>query len=147
MLHTYIYTYVRTCIHTHLTYVHAYVHSTYVIHAYVSPHTHHAYVRTYIHTNTFYICAYIRTYTRTYIIHTYIRTYIRIYTHIHIPYNYDWFYLLRGGEYEGLRGAFWLYAIFCAPAHRTATYRVWRYQMLYNTIWLSNDEYNSARNM
>jgi len=34
-----------------------------------------------------------------------------------------------------------------APAHRTATYRVWRYQILYNTIWPSDDEYNSARNM
>ena len=33
------------------------------------------------------------------------------------------------------------------PAHRTATYRVWRYQMLYNTIWPPDDEHNSARNM
>ena len=32
-------------------------------------------------------------------------------------------------------------------AHRTATYRVWRYQMLYNTIWPSDDGHNSARNM
>jgi len=32
-------------------------------------------------------------------------------------------------------------------AHRTATYRVWQYQMLYNTIWSPDDEHNSARNM
>ena len=25
--------------------------------------------------------------------------------------------------------------------------QVWRYQMLYNTIWPPNDEHNSARNM
>jgi len=33
------------------------------------------------------------------------------------------------------------------PVHRTATYRVWRYQILYNTIWPPDDEHNSARNM
>jgi len=33
------------------------------------------------------------------------------------------------------------------PAHRTATYRVWWYQMLYNTIWPPEDEHNSDRNM
>jgi len=27
------------------------------------------------------------------------------------------------------------------------TYRVWRYQMLYNTIWPPDDEHNSDRNM
>jgi len=32
-------------------------------------------------------------------------------------------------------------------AHRTATYRVWRYQMLYNTILPPDDEHNSAWNM
>jgi len=32
-------------------------------------------------------------------------------------------------------------------AHRTANYRVWRYQMLYNTIWHPDDERNSARNI
>jgi len=34
-----------------------------------------------------------------------------------------------------------------ASAHRTATYRVWRYQMLYNTILPPDDEHNSAGNM
>jgi len=33
------------------------------------------------------------------------------------------------------------------PAHRTATYRVWRYQMLYNTILPSWWWAHSARNM
>ena len=33
------------------------------------------------------------------------------------------------------------------PAHRTATYRVWRYQMLYNTILTSWWWAHSARNM
>jgi hypothetical protein len=28
-----------------------------------------------------------------------------------------------------------LILIIISPAHRTATYRVWRYQVLYNTIW------------
>jgi len=28
-----------------------------------------------------------------------------------------------------------------------ATYRVWRYQKLYNKIWPPGDEHNSARNM
>jgi len=32
-------------------------------------------------------------------------------------------------------------------AHRTATYRVWRYQMLCNTILPPDYEHNSARNM
>ena len=46
-----------------------------------------------------------------------------------------------------------LYSILCRhtvggrPVHRTATYRVWWYQMLYNTIWPNDDEHNSARNM
>ena len=34
-----------------------------------------------------------------------------------------------------------------SPGHWTATYSVWRYQMLYNTIWPPDDEHNSARNM
>ena len=33
------------------------------------------------------------------------------------------------------------------PVHRTATYKVWRYQMLYNAIWPHDDKHNSARNM
>ena len=33
------------------------------------------------------------------------------------------------------------------PAHRTATYSVWRYQMQYNTILPPDDEHNSARNI
>jgi len=33
------------------------------------------------------------------------------------------------------------------PVHRTATYRVLWYQMLYNTILPPDDEHNSARNM
>jgi len=33
------------------------------------------------------------------------------------------------------------------PANRMTTYRVWQYQMLYNTIWPPDDERNSARNM
>ena len=33
------------------------------------------------------------------------------------------------------------------PAHRTATYRVWRYQMLYNTFWPPDDGHNNARKM
>jgi len=32
-------------------------------------------------------------------------------------------------------------------AHRSATYRAWRYQMPYNTIWRPDDERKSARNM
>jgi len=32
------------------------------------------------------------------------------------------------------------------PVHRTATYRVWWYLILYNTIWPPDDEHNSARN-
>jgi len=32
-------------------------------------------------------------------------------------------------------------------AHRMATYRVWWYQMLYNTISPPDDEHNSARNI
>ena len=35
----------------------------------------------------------------------------------------------------------------CAGAHRTATYGVWRYRLLYNKIWPPDDEHNSARNM
>jgi len=38
-------------------------------------------------------------------------------------------------------------AVRCAGEHQMATYRVWRYQMLYNTIWPPDDEHNSARNM
>ena len=38
-------------------------------------------------------------------------------------------------------------ALLCAPVHRTATYSVCRYQMLYNTILPPDDEHNSARNM
>jgi len=33
------------------------------------------------------------------------------------------------------------------PEHRSATYRVWRYQMLYITIRPPDDEHNSAWNM
>ena len=33
------------------------------------------------------------------------------------------------------------------PVHQTATYRVWRYQILYTTIWRPDNEHNSARNM
>ena len=33
------------------------------------------------------------------------------------------------------------------PVHRTATYIVWRYHMLYNTVWPPDDEHNSAWNM
>ena len=33
------------------------------------------------------------------------------------------------------------------PVHRTATYKVGRYQMLYNTIWPLDDEHSSARKM
>jgi len=32
-------------------------------------------------------------------------------------------------------------------AQRTAIYKVWRYQMLYNAILPIDDEHNSARNM
>jgi len=33
------------------------------------------------------------------------------------------------------------------PVHRMATYRVWQYQMRYNTIWPPDDGHNSAWNM
>ena len=33
------------------------------------------------------------------------------------------------------------------PVARTATYRVWQYQVLYNTIWSPADGHNSVRNM
>ena len=33
------------------------------------------------------------------------------------------------------------------PVHRMATYRVCGYQMLYSTIWPTDDEHNSVRNM
>ena len=33
------------------------------------------------------------------------------------------------------------------PLHRTATYRVWRYQMLYNTIWPPDDEHMCSKHV
>jgi len=48
---------------------------------------------------------------------------------------------------RGLSGAQVERRVLSQPANRTTTYRVWRYQMLYNTIWPPDDEHNSARNM
>jgi len=39
------------------------------------------------------------------------------------------------------------YNTYYKTRHRTATYRMWRHQMLYNTIWSPDDEHNSAQNM
>ena len=62
-------------------------------------------------------------------------------------------YMFRALLFSSSEGQIVLYSIWYrhsvggCPVHGTATYRVWRYQMLYNTIWPPDDEHNSARNM